>query len=224
VLRDDLRRQGELGGGLVLAFGGDDLPPALPLGLGLLGHGPLHLVGQVDVLDLHAHHLDAPRIGPLVDDDPDDLVDLLPLGEEFVQFGLPDDAPQGGLGELTRGEVIVLDLHHRLGRVRDAEVHHRVDFDRYVVLGDGVLRGDVQGHDAEIHLLHPLDPERDQEDETRALGPGQLPQPEDHPPLEFPEDAHTRENAGGANDDERDQNGREVHEILRSRVRSSATV
>jgi hypothetical protein len=40
-------------GGLVLALGGDDLGAALALALGLAGHRPLHLLRDLDVLDLH---------------------------------------------------------------------------------------------------------------------------------------------------------------------------
>ena len=68
VLADDLGRLGELLRGLELALGGDDLGAPLALGLGLAGHRPLHLSGQLDVLDLDGRDLDAPGLGLLVDD------------------------------------------------------------------------------------------------------------------------------------------------------------
>ena len=62
-------RHGQPLGGLVLAVGGDDPGPALSFRLGLPGHGPLHAVGQRDVLDLHPLDPDAPRaLGRLIDD------------------------------------------------------------------------------------------------------------------------------------------------------------
>src|SRR5580700_6511574 len=48
------------GGGQRLPLGVDDLGALLPFGLGLAGHGPLHAVGQLDVLQLHQRHLHPP--------------------------------------------------------------------------------------------------------------------------------------------------------------------
>ena len=53
---------------LQLALGRDHLGPALALRLGLPRHRALHLVGQIDVLDLDRGDLDAPGVGALVDD------------------------------------------------------------------------------------------------------------------------------------------------------------
>ena len=59
------------GGGDRFALGGDDLGPLLPLGLRLAGHGPLHAVRQLDVLELHERHRHAPFEGQGVQDLPD---------------------------------------------------------------------------------------------------------------------------------------------------------
>ena len=75
----------ELLGGLELALGVDDLGPLLALGLGLAGHGPLHRVGQLHVLDLDDADLDAPRLCLLVDDLLEPLVDLVAVDEQLVQ-------------------------------------------------------------------------------------------------------------------------------------------
>ena len=83
------RRLGELLAGLELALGVDDLGPLLALGLGLAGHRPLHRLRQLDVLDLDDADLDAPRLGLLVDDLLQLLVDLFPLGEQVVQVDWP---------------------------------------------------------------------------------------------------------------------------------------
>ncbi len=60
-LRQLLRR-------LQLARGVDDLSTLLALGFGLPGHRALHVGRQIDVLHLDRRHLDAPRIGVLVED------------------------------------------------------------------------------------------------------------------------------------------------------------
>ena len=61
-------RLAERGRRLELAPGVDDLRALLALGLGLPRHRALHLVRQVDVLDLDHRDLDPPRVGVLVDD------------------------------------------------------------------------------------------------------------------------------------------------------------
>src|SRR5439155_13086190 len=55
---DDRRGLGEARRRLVLALGVDDFGAALALGLGLARDGALHLLGQVDVLDLDLADLD----------------------------------------------------------------------------------------------------------------------------------------------------------------------
>src|SRR5687768_6931898 len=65
-------------GSLVLALCGDDLCAALALTLGLPSHGPLHLLRDLDVLDLHHANLHSPGIGLVVYD-----------GLELVVYGLP---------------------------------------------------------------------------------------------------------------------------------------
>ena len=68
VAAEDLGRLGQLLRRLELAVGGDDLRPPLALGLGLARDRPLHLLRQLDVLDLDRAHLHAPGLGLLVDD------------------------------------------------------------------------------------------------------------------------------------------------------------
>ena len=76
-LRQDVGRLRELRGRLELALRVDDLGPPLALGLGLLGHRALHVLREVDVLDLDRRHLHAPGLGVLVDDPLELLVDLV---------------------------------------------------------------------------------------------------------------------------------------------------
>src|SRR5215212_7993925 len=70
---------------LVLTLGAYDLRPPLSLALGLPGHGPLHLLRYLHVLDLDGAHLYAPGVGLLVDYGLQLLVYGLPVGEEVVQ-------------------------------------------------------------------------------------------------------------------------------------------
>jgi hypothetical protein len=78
VTRKHLSGLGKLRGGLELAFSADDLRAALALGLGLLGHRALHVLGKIHLLDLDRRYLDAPGLGALVDDALELLVDLVP--------------------------------------------------------------------------------------------------------------------------------------------------
>src|SRR4028118_1748721 len=64
-------------GGLVLPLGRYDLRPTLPLALGLPGHRPLHLLGYLDVLDLHDGDLHPPGVRVVVD-----------YGLELLVYGL----------------------------------------------------------------------------------------------------------------------------------------
>ena len=146
-----------------------------------------------------------PGIGAFVDDIAHDLVDPLTLREQLVELRLSDHASQCGLGQLRRREIVVLDLYDGLGRIGDPEVDDRVHGHADIVLRDRVLRGDVQGHNPEIHLLHALDPERHQEDEAGALRMGQLSEPEDHAPLVLPEDPQAREDPAGRDDERPDE-------------------
>ena len=74
---------------LELARGVDDLRALLALGLRLLRHRALHLERQVDVLHLDHRDLDAPRIGVLVEDLLQLLVQLVALGQQLVELAWP---------------------------------------------------------------------------------------------------------------------------------------
>ena len=63
---DDVRRLLEGLAALLLPLGGDHLGPGLPGGLSLGGHGPLQLLGQPHILDLHPVHMNSPGIGRLL--------------------------------------------------------------------------------------------------------------------------------------------------------------
>ena len=54
--------------GLELAFGVNDLRTPLSLRLRLLGHGALHLLGKIDVLDFHQNHFHSPGLSVKIQD------------------------------------------------------------------------------------------------------------------------------------------------------------
>ena len=91
---DDGRGFAELLRRLQLALGRDDLGSALALGLRLTGHRPLHLLGHLHVADLHAVHLDAPRLGLGIERDLQLAVDPVALGEQLVELVAADDGAQ----------------------------------------------------------------------------------------------------------------------------------
>src|SRR5580765_3356201 len=192
--RQDLGGLGQLGRRLELAVGVDDLGPALALGLGLLGHGALHVLGQVDLLDLDVRNLDAPGLGVLVDDPLELLVDLVARREQIIELHLAEHAPQGGLGDLRGRVQIVLHGDHRALRIDHPEVDHGADLDRHVVAGDHVLRRHVEGDRLQAHP-HDLVDDGDQDDQARPVplparvkdGLGAAAEAKDHRALVFAE-------------------------------------
>ena len=215
VLLDHDRRVLQPLGGLELALGVDDLRAALALGLGLARHRPLHARRDLDVLHLDGGDLDAPWLGRLVDDLLEDRVDLLALREQLVEHVLPEHRAQRRLRVLRRRDHEVLDLHDRVFGRDDAEVRDGVDPHRHVVLGDDLLRRDVQRDRAEVDLDHPVD-DRDQQEETRALRLGQQPaEPEDDPALVLARNLDRRDQE---QDDEEEDDGerRETGVMARS--------
>src|SRR5215203_1750308 len=80
-------------GGLVLAFGRDDLRPPLSLALGLPGHRPLHPLRYLYVLDLNRAYLHSPGLGMLVDYYLQLLVYRLSIREQIVEVLLSQHTP-----------------------------------------------------------------------------------------------------------------------------------
>ena len=122
VAADHVGGVGELGRGLELALGVDDLRAALALGLGLPGDRVLHGLRDLDVLDLDRGHLDPPRLGLCVDHVLELLVEAVALGQERVEVGAAEHRAQRGLRDLERGAVEALDLGDRVVGVDDAVI------------------------------------------------------------------------------------------------------
>lgn len=76
-------------GGLALAFGGDDLGPALALLLGLPGPLRASSLRQVNVLQLDQRNLDSPWVGLTINDLLQFVIDLFTLGENFISLICP---------------------------------------------------------------------------------------------------------------------------------------
>ncbi len=104
---------------------------------GLPGHGALHAVGQLDVLELYQGHLYAPVGGGDVEDPADVEVDPVGLGQRLVQGVLPHDLAQRGLRDLVDRGAHVLNRDDRLHRVDHPEVGDRGHVDADVVPGVG---------------------------------------------------------------------------------------
>src|SRR5215210_965494 len=176
-------------GGLVLALGGDDLGAPLALALGLPRHRPLHLLRNLDVLDLDDADLDPPGVGLLVYYRLQLLVYLLAVNEQVVEVLLAQDAPERRLGDLARREHVVLDLDHGFVGIDDPEVDDGVDAGRHVVAGDDVLGRHVHGDGAQVHLDH-LVAYGDEEEQPRPLGALDPAQGEYDAPLVLVDYAH----------------------------------
>src|SRR5258708_407760 len=121
----------------------DDLGAALALRLGLFGHGAEHGLGHVDLLDLDRDDLDAKRRGVAVDDGLDADVQGFAVSQETVEVDFAQHRAQGGLSKL-RGLVDVVGyFDDGLGGVNYAEGDDGVYFQRDVVAGYDVLRGNL---------------------------------------------------------------------------------
>src|SRR5713101_3645738 len=172
----------------------DDLRPLLPLGLGLLGHRSLHRAGQLHVLDLDARHLDAPRLGFVVDDLLQRLVDDVALRQQLVEGGLAQDRTKRGLRDLGRRVDVVQHLDNRAPCVDDLEVEDRVDLGGHVVLGDDLLRRHLERDHAQVDPDDPVDPERDDEIQAGPFEPDEATESEHHSAVVLVRDAQARKN------------------------------
>src|SRR6202022_1757289 len=162
MLGDDVGRLTEFYCRLVLAFSSDDLGTALALGLGFLGHRPLHILRQRDVLDLDRRHLGAPGLGVLVDDVLDLVVDARGIRQQLIEAEASDHIAHRGLADLVDGVVDVFDRDHRLFRVGNVIVGDRRDIDRDIVPGDDLLRRYLHRDSAQGYTHHLLDRYEDQ--------------------------------------------------------------
>lgn len=145
-----------------LTFGVDDGRALLPLGLGLLGHGADHGLGELDIFELDGLDVDTPISRVFVDDREDFGGDFFALRQELIEGSLTGDPAHGGLGELEHGVVDIFDFVDGFGGIGDFVVDHRVHFAGHVVFGDCVLLGDVDGLGTNIDFAETLKNRDDQ--------------------------------------------------------------
>ena len=112
---------------------------AVAFGFRLSGHGPLHRLGEIHILDFHDGDFNSPRLGVPIDDLLQAAVHFIPLRQQVIEFGLTQRAAQGGQGHLGSGEQEILHLQHGPHGIDNPEIEHGIDADRDVVPGDDVL-------------------------------------------------------------------------------------
>jgi hypothetical protein len=94
----------QFAGRLIFSLCIDNFSTSLSLCLGLFGHGSLHFLGKIDMLNLDSGHLDAPWVRLGIQNLLKLSVYLLPLRKQLVQLSLSAHTAKGGLGKLGRGK------------------------------------------------------------------------------------------------------------------------
>jgi hypothetical protein len=139
-------------GGLTVAFRLQDLRALVAFRLHLARHAVDEIARRGDVLDLDTGDLDAPRLGGGIDHLQQARVDLVAVGEQLVEVHGAHDGADVGHGEVDDGGAELVDLVGGLGGVQHLIEVHAIDGDHGVVLGDDVLRGDVDHLLLHVHL------------------------------------------------------------------------
>src|SRR6185369_11378610 len=161
---------------VALALGRQDHGALLALRAHLLLHRREHVVRRIDVLDLVAQHLYAPRLGRFVELAHDVHVDLPALLERSVEIDLADLAAQRRLSELRNGEVVVRNAVRRARRVEHLQIQHAVDTDLHVVLRDADLLRNVDRTFLQVVLVGDVLHERHEDMEAGRQSAAVLPE------------------------------------------------
>src|SRR5579862_854588 len=192
----------------------NDFGAALALGFGLAGDGADHLIGEIHLFHLDHRDLHAPGSGVLIERALKLHVELLALAEELIELHFSEHAAQRGLGQLRGGIKIIRDLNDGFGRIDDAEINHRVYFDRDIIAGHDVLRRNFHGFDAQGYTRHAIDGDEHQ-NHARTLGLGaHAAQAENDGALVLRQNFDARDHVDHDHDDENHRNGQEIHGIL----------
>src|SRR5262245_55249557 len=158
----------------------NDFRALLAFGFGLARHRALHVFRQVHALDLDERHLDAPRVGVLIEDVLQTLVQLFSLTQKIVEADLTEHGPQRGLRKLRCRVQIIFYFDYCPSWVHHAKINDRVYFDAYIVGCDDVLSRHVHRDRPETDSDDPVDRE-EHPDQTRPFGLGQeTPYPKNH--------------------------------------------
>ena len=130
------------------AFRVNNLRSFLALSFCLARHSTLHRLRQLEIAHLDAGDLHAPRTGLRINHLLELGVDLVPLGQQMIEVGLAQNAPQRCLADQRRCAHVIEHLDYRLFGIDYPEIDDRVDFHRHVVASDGLLRWDLERDDA----------------------------------------------------------------------------
>src|SRR5947209_1158576 len=180
----------------------DDLGALFAFRFSLLGHGTEHRLGQINLLHLHVGDLYAVRRGVLVENALDAGVQLVAVGQQFIEVHFTQDGAQGGLGKLLGLVIVVLHLHDGLGSIEDAPVHNSIYLQGDVVTGDDVLRRNFERLLAKIYADDAVNGAKDQ-DHAGTFGVlEQAAQAEDYAAFVFAQDLDGTEKVKSDDDDD----------------------
>src|SRR5208283_1867207 len=208
-----------LGGG-ELALGVDDFRALLALGLGLLGHGAQHGLGHIHLFDLDVGDFHAPGRGVLIEDALQAQVDLVAVGEEFVEFLLAEHRTQSSLRKLRSLVGVIGDFDDGFLRIDDAEKNDGIHLQGDVVAGDDVLGRNFEGFLAERNAHHAVDRTEDQ-NYAWTLGCNQASQAEDDTAFIFGQNLDGTQQVNNEDNDSYDGHRKsEIHKCLQTKRNS----
>ena len=137
----------------LLTLGVENSGAAFTFRLHLLLHRVLNLARRKYVLELNADNADTPRIGRLVKDNADLIVDRIARGERVIELKVADDVSQSCCGEvLDRAQRTFNAVGVEL-RVGDFKIHDRINLHCDVIACDNGLRRKVDYLLLERNLL-----------------------------------------------------------------------
>src|SRR6185503_11540502 len=208
-------------GRIALTFRRENHRALLALGAHLLLHRREDVGRRLDVLDLVAQHLDAPRLRCLVELADDRDVDGRALLERAIQIDLADIAAKRRLRELRDGEDVVRDSIRGALRVQDLEIQDAVDTHLHVVARNTDLLRNVDGPLLQRMLVADDVDERHQDVEARVERGVVAPEPLHHERTLLRHDDRGPEHDEQDDDREQhddDETGIDRHRSLRENV------
>ena len=139
-------------------------------------------------------------------------VDLLAMGEQFIEFHFAKNGAQRRLGELRGLIHVVGDFDHRFVRIDDPQKDDGVDLQGDVVASDDVLRRDFERFLAERDAHHAVHRHEDQDYARTLRRSQQAPEAEDHATLIFRKDLDGTQEVNDEDDDgNRDYGEPKIH-------------
>ena len=148
------------------------------------GDRALHLLGDVDILDLDRIDLDSPFDRGIPKQLLEPVVDRGAVLEHEIEVALADRVAKRRFGSLNRRAAPILDRCHDLDRRVRTKPQDRVDPDRDAVASDRLLGFQLVGDDALIDPDDAVD-ERDQPIPARTLRLAEPAEAEQHAALIF---------------------------------------